>query len=94
MLYVREQRLNDVVQGKEQLRKALQRETKALQRERKGLQLESSARHAAELRLQQVKSELIEQTAAWLRQHGTFTMRGVLGECLPSRPVRPSPIER
>ena len=87
MLYVREQRLNDLVQGREQLRKALQRETKALQRETK-------ARHAAELRLQQLNSELIERTVAWLRQRGTLTMRGVLGECLPSGSVWPSPFER
>ena len=90
MLYVREQRLNDPVQGREQLRIALQQKSEALQQESEALQLEASARYAAELRVQKLKSELKERTVAWLKQRGTLSMRGVLGECLPSRSVRPS----
>ncbi len=45
---------------------------------------DTEARYAAELRAEQLKRELAERTVAWLKERGTLTMRGVLGECLHS----------
>ena len=42
------------------------------------------ARHAAELRVWHLDRELTERTAAWPKERGTLSMRGVTGECLPS----------
>ena len=73
-----------LLREKDNLQTHLLREKDARLREKDARLREKDALLTAELKAVQLERELTERTAAWLKERGTMTMRGVLGERLPS----------